>query len=242
MSGHSKWATIKHKKAQADAKRGKLFSKLVKEIIVAARVGGVDVALNPRLRTAIEKAKSFSMPSKNIENAIKKGSGEKDGVNYEEVTYEGYGLDGVAFLTVCLTDNKNRTVSLVRSTFSKLGGSLGESGSVAWQFEKKGVIYLDSQRNKIDEAQLMDLILEAGADDLITHQEGYVIYAEANKLNEVADFLKQNELVLENSEIEMVAKNNVTITSDKMEKITNLTEALDNLDDVQSVFNNATSQ
>ena len=173
MSGHSKWATIKHKKGAADAKRGKIFSKLVKEITVAAKNGGANMETNPRLRLVVSKAKENNMPSDNIDRAIKKGTGELPGVVYEETTYEGYGQGGVAILVETLTDNKNRTTGEVRNAFDKKGGSLAGQGAVAWQFSKKGLILV--HKDKIDEDRLMDLVLNAGAQDLKSDGEAYEI-------------------------------------------------------------------
>ena len=164
MSGHSKWSTIKHKKAAKDAKRGKIFTKLIKEITVAARMGGGDINANPRLRTAVLTARGSSMPSDNIERAIKKGTGELEGVTYEEIQYEGYGPGGVAIIAQVLTDNKNRTVSEIRRMFSKHGGNMGETGCVGWMFDKKGILTVD--KSQIDEDRLMDIALDAGAEDV----------------------------------------------------------------------------
>ena len=191
MSGHSKWSTIKHKKAAIDAKRGKLFSKLVKEIAISAKIGGGDLGANIRLRAAVEKAKASSMPSKNIENAIKKGTGEKDSLHYEEMVYEGYGPDGVAILVHCLTDNKNRTVSDVRSAFGKHGGNLGETGSVSWQFEKKGVLYVE--KTEIDEETLMEDALEAGSEDVVASEEGFMIVTAPNVYSKVVEHFQRKK-------------------------------------------------
>ena len=236
MSGHSKWSTIKHKKAAADAKRGKLFSKLVKEIAVAARMGGDNLSSNIRLRSAVNKAKEASMPSKNIENAIKKGAGNKDGVIYEEVVYEGYAPGGVAILVQCLTDNKNRTVSEVRSIFGKNGGNLGESGSVAWQFEKTGTVYIE--RSVIPEEKIIEEALEAGSEDVISNLEGYVIKIKPEQFESLIKALQQKEISIVNSEIEMYPKNFVTVSKETGEKILKLTQLLDDLDDVKSVSSN----
>ena len=235
MSGHSKWSTIKHKKGALDAKRGKLFSKLVKEITVAAKGGG-DPDTNPRLRTAILKAKSASMPAKNIENAIKSGTGEKEGVTYQEITYEGYGPSGVAILVECLTDNKNRTVSEVRSTFSKNGGNLGENGSVAWQFEKKGIINIE--KSVIPEEELMEIALDFGADDVSVENEGYTIKTDPSDFHTVHEKFKSKEIDIINAEVAMVPKNFVKIPSEQAEKVEKLLNILDDLDDTQSVSSN----
>lgn len=238
MSGHSKWSTIKHKKGALDAKRGKLFSKLAKEITVAAKTGGGDPATNLRLKTAIVKAKSSSMPGKNIENAIKSGTGEKEGLVYTEITYEGYGPAGIAILVECLTDNKNRTVSEVKSTFSKNGGSMGESGSVAWQFEKKGIIQIE--KKEITEEELFDLAIEAGAEDVEVSEEGYTVKTDPSAFHEVSEAIKAKEIATVNQEITMVAKNLVEIDEQKNESLQKLIEKLDDLDDVQTVSSNET--
>lgn len=236
MSGHSKWSTIKHKKGALDAKRGKLFSKLAKEITVAAKTGGGDPTTNLRLKTAILKAKSSSMPSKNIENAIKSGTGEKEGLVYAEVTYEGYGPAGIAILVECLTDNKNRTVSEVKSTFNKNGGSMGESGSVAWQFEKKGIIQIE--KKEIEEEELFNIVIEAGAEDIEVSEEGYIVKTDPSSFHIVAEIIKEKEIPTVNQEITMIAKNLVEVDEQKYESLQKLIEKLDDLDDVQSVSSN----
>ncbi len=236
MSGHSKWSTIKHRKGAQDAKRGKLFSKLVKEITVAAKMGGSDVVSNHRLKAAVYKAKQASMPSKNIDNAIKKGSGEgKDAVDYQEITYEGYGPSGVAILVECLTDNRNRTVSQVRATFSKHGGSLGENGSVAWLFEKKGIIQIEKE--KAEEDQIMDLALENGVEDVRVEEEGYTIVTEVENFYVINDLFKK-EFELANAEITMVAKNSIEVENETYQKVEKIIGLLDDLEDVQNVFSN----
>lgn len=236
MSGHSKWSTIKHKKAAIDAKRGKIFSKLVKEITIAAKVGGADLSANIRLRTAVEKAKSNSMPSKNIESAIKKGTGDKAGLDYEEVVYEGYGPHGVALMVHCLTDNKNRTVSNIRSILSKNGGNLGEGGSVAWQFEKKGTFYI--ARDVLDEEAILEISLDLGSEDVLVSEEGYVVLTSVETFGVVLEGLKQRDIPLINAEITMEAKNTVGVSKEVGEKISHLVELLDDLEDVQSVSSN----
>lgn len=237
MSGHSKWATIKHKKGALDAKRGKLFSKIIKEITVAAKLGGGDVSTNPRLKLVIQKAKDNNLPSKNIDAAVKRGSGQDDSSNYEEITYEGYGPFGVAMVIECLTDNRNRSVADVRSTLSKNGGNLGESGSVAWQFEKKGLINIE--RNQMeDEDAMMEVAIEAGADDVQTEEDGYSITCEVPDFTNVVEALKAKELELANSEITFIPKNTVPVSSEQAEKINRLIDLLDDLDDVQSVSSN----
>ena len=237
MSGHSKWASIKHKKGTNDAKRGKLFSKLIKEITVAARVGGDNLESNPRLKIAVAKAKDSNMPGKNIESAIKRGAGNAEGVEYQELIYEGYGMDGVAIIIECLTSNKNRTVSEVRSTFSKNGGNLGESGSVAWQFEKKGIINIERKAVKSEE-NLMEIALEAGAIDMESEDEGFTIKCEPNDLLSIVEVIKAKDIKIANSEVVMTPKNRVPISSEKAQKLISLIEKLDDLEDVQSVSSN----
>ena len=236
MSGHSKWSTIKHKKAALDAKKGKLFSKLVKEITVAARISGGDVNTNIRLKAAVEKAKSSSMPSKNIENAIKKGIGTKEGIAYEEVVYEGYGPYGVAILIKCLTDNKKRTVSDIRAILSKHGGSLGENGSVAWQFDKKGVIYIHGEG--VDEEDLLRLSLKVGAEDMGKVAEVYRILTAPNDLSDVVKELKEENMELLSAEVTMHAKNSIKVSRQRGDKIAVLVELLEDLEDVQAVSTN----
>ena len=236
MSGHSKWSTIKHKKGAADAKRGKLFSKPAKEITGAAKIGGGDPQSNLRLRTAILKARSMSMPNKNIDNAIKSGLGNKESDNYEEIIYEGYGPDGVAILIECLTDNKNRTVSDIRALLSKNGGAMGASGSVAWQFDKKGVISVE--RSVIEEAKLIDIALEAGAEDVEVDQEGYTILTDMASFHQVHEKIKEQVSEIAQAELAYIAKNDVALPEEKILKIEKLIELLDDLDDVQSVASN----
>ena len=240
MSGHSKWATIKHKKANIDAKRGKLFSKLIKEITVAAKIGGDDLQSNPRLKMVIAKAKDANMPSKNIDMAIKRGIGNLDGINYEEILYEGYGPFGVALLIYCLTDNRNRTVSEVRSTLAKNGGNLGESGSVAWQFEKKGLIYI--KKNAVSETEIMDLSIEIDADDVKISNEGYIIECNSEEVDDVKQKIKDKSILIETSEIAMLAKNNIILNHEQFETIQSLLDKLDDLDDVQSFYSNGELQ
>ncbi|RMG70205.1 MAG: YebC/PmpR family DNA-binding transcriptional regulator, partial [Nitrospirae bacterium] len=224
MAGHSKWAQIKHKKAVVDAKRGKLFSKLAKEISVAAKLGGGDPSMNPRLRTAIEKAKEANMPQDNIKRAIQKGTGELPGMAYEEAVYEGYGPGGVALLIEVLTDNKNRTVSEIRHLLSKHGGSLGEAGCVSWIFEKKGLILVD--KNTIDEDTLMDIALEAGAEDLKNDpgEENYEIITTADEFQSVKDALTARGVPIAMAEITMLPKSQVSLEGDSAEKMLRLME------------------
>lgn len=237
MSGHSKWASIKHKKGANDAKRGKLFSKLIKEVTIAAKIGGDNSESNSRLKMAVAKAKDANMPIKNIESAIKRGSGNAEGTDYQELMYEGYGIDGVAIIIECLTDNKNRTVSGVRSVLSKNGGSLGESGSVSWQFEKKGIVNVERNVD-VSEDKLMELALEAGAIDMDSETEGFTIKCDPVDLLTVVESLKNHQVEIANSEVTMVPKNTVALSKEKAEKIQLLIEKIDDLDDVQSVSSN----
>ncbi len=238
MSGHSKWANIKHKKARSDAKRGKIFTKLVKEIMVAAKMGGSDISGNPRLRLAVEKARAENLPADNIDRAIKKGAGELQSVNYEEGMYEGYGPGGVAVLVQFMTDNRNRTASEVRHAFSRFGGSLGQSGSVAWMFEKKGVFTFDM--NAITEEKLMEAALDAGADDVISNREDGVfeVYSEAVEFARVKANFDKAGLVCISADIAMVPKTTVKVEGKTAQQVLNLLEELEDLDDVQAVYAN----
>lgn len=237
MSGHSKWATIKRKKAALDAKKGKIFTKLIKEITIAARQGGGDPAGNPRLRLAIDNAKAENMPAENIERAIKKATGELVGVTYYELTYEGYGPAGVAMLVEVATDNKNRTVAEVRHIFSKHSGSLGETGSVAWMFERKGVITLPKQNKSEDD--ILAIVLDAGADDLQTEEEFYEITTSVENFEPVRKALQENNLKVDNASLQWVAKNTLEVKGEDAEKVMKLIEALEDCDDVQNVYSNA---
>jgi len=236
MSGHSKWSTIKHKKGAADAKRGKIFTKLIKEITVAARMGGGDVDANPRLRTAVAGAKAQNMPQDNIQRAIKKGTGDLEGVNYEEITYEGYGPGGVAILVEALTDNKNRTVSDVRHLFSKSGGNLGENGCVAWMFQKRGFFAIDAQA--MSEEAFMDLVLELEADDISIEEETYEIYTAPEDYGPVLDELEKRGVGLVAKELAMLPQSLVDLGADQAPKLLKLLEALEDNDDVQHVWAN----
>jgi YebC/PmpR family DNA-binding regulatory protein len=237
MSGHSKWSTIKHKKAAQDAKRGKAFSKIIKEITVAARIGGGDLAANPRLRTAIAAAKVENMPKDNIERAIKKGTGELEGVNYEEVTYEGYGPGGVAVLVETISDNRQRTVADVRHLFSKRGGSLGEPGSVAWIFKKKGLLLVE--KDKADEEILMTIALEANAEDIQEQESEWEIYTAPEDLEDVKSALESNGIPILSGEVTMLPGNTVSIENEKQaSQLLTLMEALEENSDVQNVYAN----
>ena len=237
MSGHSKWSTIKRKKGANDAKRGKIFTKLIKEITIAARMGGGDPDGNPRLRTAVIAAKSENMPKDNIAMAIKKGTGDLDGAVYEEILYEGYGPGGVAVLVETMTDNKNRTVADVRHFFAKSGGNLGESGCVAWMFDKKGSIMVD--REGVDEEELMDLAIEAGAEDVIEDETTFQILTEPDDFSEVVENLEKSGVKCLEASITMIPKNTVEVDAEKTAR--SLMKLLDNLednDDVQKVHAN----
>lgn len=236
MSGHSKWATIKRKKGATDAKRGKIFSKLIKEITVAAKMGGGDPDGNPRLRTAIDAAKAQNMPHDNISRAVKKGTGELEGVNYEEITYEAYGPAGVAILIEVMTDNKNRTVAEIRHLLSKGGGNMGESGSVAWVFSKKGSISID--KSTVSEEALMETALEAGAEDIQDSEDSFEITTDPADFEKVVDALKAKNIPLLSSSVTMVPQNYVKLTGDSAEKMLKLMDALEDHDDVQNVYAN----
>jgi YebC/PmpR family DNA-binding regulatory protein len=236
MSGHSKWSTIKHKKAAKDAKRGKLFTKLIKEITVAARVGGGDINANPRLRTAVLTARASSMPGENIDRAIKKGTGELEGVHYEEVQYEGYGPGGAAILAQVLTDNKNRTVSEIRRLFTKHGGNMGEAGCVAWMFDKKGLITVE--KSQVDEDRLMGVVLDAGAEDVRDEGDIFEVVTSTDDFEKVKDRLEQEKIAIASAQITMVPKNTVDVDEKNVEQILKLTEELEDHDDVQSVAAN----
>ncbi len=238
MSGHSKWSTIKRKKGAIDAKRGKIFTRLIKEITVAARTGGGgDPDGNPRLRSAIASAKSENMPKDNIARAIKKGTGEIAGEVYDEILYEGYGPGGVAVLVDCMTDNRNRTVADIRHYFAKSNGNLGESGCVAWMFEKKGLIIIDKE--KISEEELMDLALEAGADDVVEEDTEFHVTTAPEDYDTVRDSLEKSGLSFIDSSISMIPKNTVEVTEEKPAKaILKLLESLEDHDDVQNVHAN----
>ncbi len=237
MSGHSKWATIKRKKGALDAKRGKMFTKLIKELTIAAREGGGDPSANPRLRLAVDNAKAANMPQDNIERAIKKATGELEGVTYHELTYEGYGPAGVAILVEVATDNKNRIVAEVRHIFSKYGGSMGENGSVAWMFDRKGVISLPKQDKTEDD--IMEIILDAGAEDLQSEEEFFEIQTPLESFEPVRKSLADKDLSIENASLQWIAKNTVPVAGEDAEKVMKLIEALEDNDDVQNVYSNA---
>jgi YebC/PmpR family DNA-binding regulatory protein len=237
MAGHSKWANIQHRKGAQDAKRGKLFTKLIREITVAARVGDPDPASNPRLRLAVDKALSGNMTKDTIERAIKRGSGAQEGENFEEVRYEGYGPGGVAVMVDCVTDNRNRTVAEVRHAFSKGGGNLGTDGSVAYQFTKAGVL---SYPNGSDEDQIMEAALEAGAEDVLGNDDGSVdVLTEPDQFVDIKEAMVAASLEPEQAEVTMRADNTQSLGLDEAEKMIRLLDRLEDLDDVQNVYSNA---
>jgi YebC/PmpR family DNA-binding regulatory protein len=236
MSGHSKWHTIKHKKGALDAKRGKLFTKLIKEITVAARTGGGDPDANARLRKAVSDAKAGNMPNDTIARAIRRGTGEEEGVNYEEITYEGYGPAGVAVMVDAVTDNRNRTVAEIRHVFGKNGGNLGESGSVRFMFEKRGYIVVDKAAKSEDE--LLELVLEAGADDLRDDQDNFEILTAPENFMTVLDAVKKAGVEPHVAEVEMIPSTYIKLTGPDARQMLKLMEALEDHDDVQKVSAN----
>jgi YebC/PmpR family DNA-binding regulatory protein len=237
MAGHSKWANIQHRKGRQDAKRGKIFTRLIKEITVAAKLGGGDPAINPRLRMAIDKAKAESMPKDNIENAVKRGSGQLEGVNYEELRYEGYGINGAAVMVDCMTDNKTRTVADVRHAFNKYGGNLGTDGSVAFMFKHCGTLLFAPGS---DEDKIMEAALEAGADDVITNDDGSIeVITAPNDFDAVKAALETAGLKAEMAEVTMKAGTETVLTGDDAVRMQKLLDALDDLDDVQEVYTSA---
>jgi YebC/PmpR family DNA-binding regulatory protein len=236
MAGHSKWKQIKHYKAAADAKRGAQFTKLIREITMAAKLGGGDPAGNPRLRTASETARAASMPKDNIERAVKKGTGELEGVEYQEITYEGYGPGGVAILIFAMTDNANRTVAEVRQKLSRGGGNLGAANSVSWMFERKGQLYLDSTKYPEDDA--LEAALDAGAEDFKAEDERYEITTDPSNMHTVRAALESKGYEIAEAEIASVPKNLVTVSGSTAESLVKLLEELEELDDVQRVAAN----
>jgi YebC/PmpR family DNA-binding regulatory protein len=236
MSGHSHWATIKHKKGAIDAKRGKLFSKLSRAIIIAARHGGGDPEMNLKLRYAIDKARQVSMPKDNIERAVKRGTGEVEGLTFEEIVYEGYGPGGVAILVEVLTDNRNRTASEIRKIFERSGGKMGSAGSVGYLFERKGIFSVDAAA--IDEDKLMEIALDAGADDLKRAGSTFDITCDPSAFNHVQDALKKSGLTPLVAEISQVPKAPVDVEAETGKKVMRLMEALDDQDDAQNVYSN----
>ena len=236
MSGHSKWSTIKHKKAREDAKRGKAFTKVIREISVSARLGGGDAGVNPRLRTAILAAKAVNMPSDNIKRAILKGTGELPGTQYEEITFEGYGPGGVAVLVETMTDNKNRTLPEIRHIFGTHGGNLGENGCVAWIFNKKGFIVIN--RSAVSEDALMEAALNAGAEDIVEEGDNFEVYTSPEDFAEVMKSLENAAMPVESSEISMIPQTEVKLEGKKARQALRLMDALEDHDDVQNVWAN----
>ena len=237
MAGHNKWSSIKHKKGAADKKRAKIFTKLIKEITVAARMGGGDPDANPRLRHAISSAKAQNMPKDNVERAIKKGTGDMDGVNYEEIVYEGYGPGGVAVMVECLTDNKNRTIADVRHIFSKAGGNVGTDGCVAWMFDKKGLITVSKE--DADEDTLMEVALEAGAEDIKDADDAFDVITEPEDFDAVKDAIDAAEIPCQMAEISMIPQNTTEVSGKEAEQMVRFMDALEDCDDVQKFHSNA---
>ena len=236
MSGHSKWSSIKHKKGAADAKRGKLFAKLIRQLEIAARGGGGDLDSNPTLRTMYQKARDASVPLDTIERAIKRGTGDLEGVIYEQVTYEGYAPHGVAVLVEVLTDNRNRTGSDIRSLFSRSGGNLAEPGAVSWQFERKGVVVLP---NSVEEDALMEITIEAGADDLVDEGDTWRVTSGPSELPAVRAALEEAGIAFDSADVTMVPSTTIALdTADSAKAVLRLIDALDDLDDVQDVYAN----
>lgn len=238
MSGHSKWANIKHRKEKSDAQKSKAFTKVTREIIVAARQGGGDPETNFRLRLAIQRARAVNMPNENIMRAIKRGIGQEEGSAYEEVVYEGYGPGGVALMVKVLTDNRNRSVSEVRHIFSRFGGNLGEAGCVSWMFEPKGIITLGPEANNYSEDDLLALAMEAGAEDLRRNEDTYYVVTAPDDLESVRRYLEEKRLPIAESELAMVPKSTVEVSGREAEQLEKLLEALDDHDDVQEVYGN----
>jgi YebC/PmpR family DNA-binding regulatory protein len=237
MSGHSKWHTIKHKKGAADAKRGKIFTRIIKELTIAARNGGGDVDMNPRLRTIVAEAKSVNMPADNIKRAIRRGTGEEEGLIYDEIMYEGYGPGGVAVLVDTITDNRNRTVSEIRHIFGKYGGNLGEANSVGWMFEKKGLVVVDKKAAAED--ALMNVALDAGADDMTEDGDAWEVTCGPDAHQAVVDAIKATGVEPVRSEVAMLPKNYVTLEGNAIRQMMKLMEALDDSDDTRNVWTNA---
>jgi YebC/PmpR family DNA-binding regulatory protein len=237
MAGHSKWANIQHRKGRQDEKRGKIWTKLIKEITVAAKLGGGDIATNPRLRLAIDKAKDANMPNDNVQRAIQRGTGSLEGVNYEEIRYEGYGINGAAIIVDCMTDNRTRTVAEVRHAFTKYGGNMGAEGSVAFMFKHCGQLLFAPGSN---EDQIMEVALDAGAEDVITHDDGSIeVLTPVPDFSKVQDALAQAGFKAEMGTVTMRPENETALEGDQAESMQKLLDVLENLDDVQEVFTNA---
>ena len=238
MAGHSKWSTIKRKKGALDQKRGKLFSNISKEITVSSRLGGKDIDSNPRLRQAVKKAKALNMPNSNIDKAIKKGVGELDNLIIEEVSYEGYGPFGVAILIEAITDNKNRTVADIRHALSKFGGSLGQAGSVSWNFERNGIILID--KNEISESDIFEFSIENDCIEFFEDDDCYRLHFHSNELYNKLDLLEKLSIKVDSSFLAYVPKDEIGLNEDENQKVEKLLEFLDDLEDVQNVFSNQT--
>lgn len=238
MAGHSKWKNIQRRKGAQDAKRGKLFMRHAKDIYTAAKLGGGDPAMNPALRTAIEKAKADNMPNENIDRNIKKATGALDGAKFEEITYEGYGPGGIAVIVHALTDNKNRTASEVRHAFSKNGGNLGESGSVSYMFDRKGYIVINNEAGEIDEDEITLEALEAGADDIMNEGEVYEVFTAPEDYQAVLDHFTEQGYKVEDSEVTLIAQNYTPLSSENEEKMHAMLDALEDLEDVQDIHHN----
>lgn len=239
MSGHSKWANIKHKKGKTDAARGKITTKISREITIAVKMGGPDPIGNMKLKLALSKAKANNIPKDNIKRAISKGSGVQDGTKYEEITYEGYGAGGVAVMVSALTDNRNRTAADVRHLFSKYGGNLGETGSVNWMFKRKGLLIVENEDDQYNEEDLLMIVLEAGAEDLKVEEESFEIIAEPNEFENVEKALIDNGIEIAMSEITQIPDNVVEVSLEDAKKIQNLIDTLEDLDDVEEVYTSA---
>ena len=236
MSGHSKWSTIKHKKGAADAKRGKIFTKVIKEITVAARIGGGDVDGNPRLRLAVQKAKEVNMPQENLIRAIKKGTGELEGVQYQEISYEGYGPGGVAIFMEVMTDNKNRTIGELRAALDKNGGNMGENGCVAWIFEKKGIITI--MISEKDEEELLELVMDAGGDDLQTVDDYYEITTSVESFESVRKAIENSGLKVQSAQLTRIPQNTVNVEEKNCKSLLRLMDMLEDHDDIQKLYSN----
>ena len=236
MSGHSKWSTIKHKKGAADAKRGKIFTKVIKEITVAARIGGGDVDGNPRLRLAVQKAKEVNMPQENLIRAIKKGTGELEGVQYQEISYEGYGPGGVAIFMEVMTDNKNRTIGELRAVLDKNGGNMGENGCVAWIFEKKGIITI--MISEKDEEELLELVMDAGGDDLQIVDDYYEITTSVESFESVRKAIESSGLKVQSAQLTRIPQNTVNVEEKNCKSLLRLMDMLEDHDDIQKLYSN----
>jgi len=239
MSGHNKWAKVKHVKAKVDAIRGRQFTKVIKEITIAARLGGGDPSSNPRLRTALLAARDCNMPKDNIERAVKKGTGELEGVNYEEVAYEGYAPGGVAVIAKCLTDNTNRTVAEVNKIYSKAGGNMGVPGCVSFMFDTKGFFFVPKETNPgLTEDTLMEMVLEAGGDDMKTLDDGFEVYTSPSEFYNVRQVFEDKNIKTEEAKVTAIAKTTVKVTGEDVKKVLKLVDALEDHDDVQDVYYN----